>query len=140
MRRHGTIGKKSLLYLKHFLTRSCNLRIIWPGLHRTEMDPSNTIAMQCLTAQRQDKVLQELCQSFRDVFLGQMCHAMAENSDSFNFYEGIYASKFNTVMYTILWISLVLLFPLRHWASVRSYDSTGYDLLLHRYTHIYYTV
>ena len=71
------------------------------------------------------------CQSIRQIFQDELCHTMADH-DGIDFYSGVDSSLVNSVLYSIIWLMLVTLWPLRHWSSEIAYDRNGFDLVIHR--------
>ena len=77
------------------------------------------------------------CEDFEKIFHKFYCQALLER-DEVNFYEDYYNSSLNIALYTVVCAFLVILWPLRHWASKVSLDNARLDLLLHRHVYLFF--
>ena len=61
-----------------------------------------------------------------------MCLTFKEDHD-IDFYAGFSSSTFNTILYTVMYILLMVVWPLRHWAMKVAFTNAGHDeVLLYR--------
>ena len=74
----------------------------------------------------------DICRELEQLFQGLVCD-VALQDQSINYFEGYSSSSLNRVLYTLVWASLVVLWPVTHWAIEESLSNSGLDLLIHRY-------